>query len=168
MVLPAHHADANALDHAGRTPLCYAAQNGDTTTISFLLRAGADPKFDKSDRPVTNYAAINGKTGALKTLLGNGADIVGETGNWLITTLHVVIGRGHRDTALFILEQDKQNDLLERKNVWDKTVPHNACEKGDTILVQELLKKGADLRPLDNSSRSALHWASFSGVPPLI
>lgn len=64
------------LDRAGRSPLFYAALEGDTNEVKRLIRAGADVNLQdvNSDTPL-HFAAQEQKTEAARLLLEAGADI---------------------------------------------------------------------------------------------
>jgi ankyrin repeat protein len=73
-VLIANHADVNAKDKAGQTPLFAAVQGGQIKIIQMLIAAGAKPNLkDVKDNTVLNFA-IKTSPEMFKTLLAAGTD----------------------------------------------------------------------------------------------
>lgn len=74
------HADVNAKNGAGSTPLILAARNGRNDFVSMLLENGADPDAaDNDGRIAMHYASESGFTEIVKMLLMAGAKLI-ETG----------------------------------------------------------------------------------------
>ncbi|KAF5585412.1 ankyrin 3 [Fusarium pseudoanthophilum] len=74
--LIANGADIEARDEAGWTPLCLAAANGDTTTVSILLQKGADVEnCSKIGQAPLMYAAEVGSEDCMRLLISGGANV---------------------------------------------------------------------------------------------
>jgi hypothetical protein len=69
------HADVNAAQPDGATPLHWAVYRSDRETVSLLLAAGANPKAANREGSTPLWlASINGDAATLKALLKAGAD----------------------------------------------------------------------------------------------
>ncbi|PKK44822.1 hypothetical protein CI102_11857, partial [Trichoderma harzianum] len=70
-------ADANALGYLGKTPLLFAAQEGNESTFELLLKRGADPfaKCAGDKRTMLSWAAVNGHVKTAQFLIERGANM---------------------------------------------------------------------------------------------
>ena len=79
-----HGENINAAGRSGRTPLYYAALQGQNEVVSYLLEKGANPKIGagwKGNNTPLHVAAQNGNLACVQLLLNNGVpvDIINST-----------------------------------------------------------------------------------------
>ena len=76
--------------------------------------------------------------------------------------LHLAARAGTRETLELLMQYDKGGiNVQERFSLW--TPLFFAASEGHDDCVQELLKAGALLNTLDDSSHSAMYWAAWAG-----
>ncbi|MCE5231121.1 ankyrin repeat domain-containing protein [bacterium] len=145
-------ANINAKDPQGKTPLMYAAEYGHEGMTAFLIGKGADVKAsDRLGRTALHWAAMKGKTSVVKPLLTAGADInATET---------------QGKTPLDFARQYNQPEFAQMLEELGAGMPPLlfAAKSGDLKAVQDLLKKGADVKTRDDQGETALHLAVNGG-----
>ncbi|XP_058793737.1 E3 ubiquitin-protein ligase MIB2-like [Phymastichus coffea] len=101
--------DVDMRDNFGRTPLMYAAMNGNVGGVKFLLNEGADIEAIDYDNMTALYIAIiskmknaEEKLGAIQVLLGHGAN------------LQIKIAGDSSRTIFDALLKDKKNFVLAK------------------------------------------------------
>ncbi|KAL3991489.1 serine/threonine-protein phosphatase 6 regulatory ankyrin repeat subunit A-like [Oreochromis niloticus] len=67
------------------------------------------------------------------------------------TALHLACSKGHETSALLILEKISDRNLINCTNAALQTPLHVAARKGLTVVVQELLVKGASVLAVDEN-----------------
>lgn len=101
-VLIRHHAEVDAVDFYGRTPLHIASRQASSKAAFLLLKAGAEPNTSDDDgRSPAHYAASHGRREVIELLVGFGGDLTAVDGE-LETPLHRATREGQR-TAMDIL-----------------------------------------------------------------
>ncbi|POR36793.1 Pfs, ankyrin repeats & 6-phosphofructo-2-kinase [Tolypocladium paradoxum] len=155
-----HGAFFDRIDKAGRTPLHWAAQSGQSTTCSMLLDSqSVDHSAEDHDRQTPFwYALSNGQLQIMDQLLDVGVDIDGRN--------------KHGQTPLFwMAKEGKAADtiipkLLEHGSVINqadadgRTPLYWAAMEGNTAAVSILAEKGANVNQADSSGRTPLARAA--------
>jgi uncharacterized protein len=101
----------DTLDREGRTPLFYAARDGDTAIVAELLRHGANVNAkDKNLKTALHFAANEYQPEVAKLLLANGANVDAQDVNGNTPLSNAVFdsrGRGQMITALLSFHANK-------------------------------------------------------------
>jgi ankyrin repeat protein len=106
----------DALDEAGRTPLFYAAKDGDSAIVNQLIRHGANPNAqDKSLETPLHFAAREYQLEASQSLIESGAnpnaqDTHGNTPLWRA----VFESRGRSDMIKLLLSAGANKSLKNK------------------------------------------------------
>lgn len=138
-----------------QNPMLNASRDGDTAEIERLLANGLDPNTsDAFNNTPLSIAAHFGQTDAAKLLLNKGANIDGIRGQ--MTPLQCAIYGGHHDTANVLLSNNADPDLTDDYGMSALTI---AAQKGDSKMVEALLKAGANIEHADNNGWRPLHSA---------
>ncbi|MFW5808385.1 MAG: ankyrin repeat domain-containing protein [Spirochaetota bacterium] len=148
-------------DKGGALPIHHAAYKGREDVVRYLavfghndVNAHTNNRYAPLDR-----AAINGHTGIVRYLVSRGARINHSFINGE-TALHLSVYSGNSDTVGVLLENDgTQVNIQENRGF---TPLHYAAYYGHTIIVSQLLGRGADPsrrsrageRPVDLAQRS--------------
>jgi ankyrin repeat protein len=115
-LLLAHHANVNARNRGGTTPLCYAAAGGPADLTSLLLADGADVNArDNGGDTALHAAALHGHKDAVQLLLEHSANINAKNSRGH-TPRDEANRRGHEDIVQLLTMKakgstaDGQND----------------------------------------------------------
>lgn len=129
-----HGADIETIDSNGRTPLMWAATNGNAELAEMLLECNADPRVGNNrGRTALHLAAENNQLQVVRQLLKHGADPSAVSdGGW--TPLHNAAQNGHEDIVQLLLERSK-------------------------IGAKDTVDPNAELY----NGMTPLHWAAFNG-----
>uniref|UniRef100_A0A087X510 Uncharacterized protein n=1 Tax=Poecilia formosa TaxID=48698 RepID=A0A087X510_POEFO len=143
----------NTTDSKGRTPLHAAAFSDHVECISLLLSHGA--KANAVDalahKTPLMMAALNGQTNAVEVLVSSGKTDLSLQDVDRNTALHLACSKGHETSALLILEKISDRNLINCTNAALQTPLHVAARMGLTVVVQELLEKGASVLAVDEN-----------------
>ena len=182
--------DINSRDSDGRTPLGWAAENGDPRCINALIEAGAQVNsFDgkmlvlygstvsaeekkakaqsgayngaPTDSPL-HRAARHRSPANVKALINAGADIdARQKCEPERTALHIAARAGFPMTVSALLNAGAN---VAAKDYYGFTALHLAAESGSPATIRVLLRAGADTVAQCNwFGRTALHQAAASG-----
>jgi ankyrin repeat protein len=158
----AHGADVNARDAKGATALMYAAIYGDLECVNLLLDKGADPN-SSNDLGINPLMWAASDLGKVRTLIVHGAGVNARS-NYGYTALSVAAASpGNLPTVLLLLNKGADVKAVDKDGVGALWL---ACARGDSQIVEELLRRGAD--PNEKHLRlteTALMWASKLNRP---
>lgn len=146
----------NATDSKGRTPLHAAAFSDHVECISLLLSHGAQANTVDTFTCKTPLmmAALNGQTNAVEVLVSSGKTDLSLQDLNRNTALHLACSKGHETSALLILEKISDRNLINCTNAALQTPLHVAARMGLTVVVQELLGKGASVLAVDENGHT--------------
>ena len=150
------------LDSSGRTPLSWAACNGNHSIAQMLIERGAslDTRDSEYGNTPLHYAALKGHEKVVKLLLLNRANIDDRLGG--STALSLAAARGHKGVVAMLL--DKNSDTSLRDMHYGCSPLHLAASYGHREVVSLLLNSRADVNAVDHSNyRTPLHYAILGG-----
>ncbi len=160
--LLAHGADVNARDAKGATALMYAAIYGDLDCMKLLLDKGADPNAS-NDLGINALMWAASDLGKVRALVAHGANVNARS-SFGYTALSVAAASpGNLPTVLLLLGKGADVRAVDKDGVGPLWL---ACARGDSQIVEELLRHGAD--PNETHLRlteTALMWASKMNRP---
>ena len=157
-LLLANGADINAQDKYGSTPLMWAIERGYTDIVNFLIQRGANLNLkDKShDQTALMLAVRKGYIDIVNIFLNDGADVNTKTDEG-DTLLRMAISNEHPETALLLIQNGADVNFIEKASYI--TPLWLAAGRGQTQVVELLLKYGADLNAKDKCGRTPLKRA---------
>ena len=133
----------NIVDINSRTALMFAAANGHTETVSFLIDKGADILItDLNGKTALMFAAENGHTEIVSFLIGKGADIL-ITDSKGKTALMFAASNGHLEVVRLLVNKAlelKNIDYINLKNTEGSTALDLANNSNRMNVVQLFLK----------------------------
>ncbi|XP_071368602.1 serine/threonine-protein phosphatase 6 regulatory ankyrin repeat subunit A, partial [Centroberyx affinis] len=143
----------NTTDSKGRTSLHAAAFSDHVECVSLLLAHGAQANTVDTHTHSTPLmmAALNGQTNAVEVLVSSAKADLTLQDNHRNTALHLACSKGHETSALLILEKLSDRNLINSTNAALQTPLHVAARNGLTVVVQELLGKGASVLAVDEN-----------------
>uniref|UniRef100_A0A8C1D511 Ankyrin repeat domain 28b n=1 Tax=Cyprinus carpio carpio TaxID=630221 RepID=A0A8C1D511_CYPCA len=144
----------NSTDSKNRTPLHAAAFTDHVECLQLLLGQNAQVNcVDAGGKTPLMMAAENGQTNAVEVLVSSAkADLTLQDAN-KNTALHLACSKGHETSALLILEKITDRNLINSTNAALQTPLHVAARNGLTVVVQELLAKGASVLAVDENGK---------------
>ncbi|KAL3135087.1 hypothetical protein ABBQ32_008032 [Trebouxia sp. C0010 RCD-2024] len=164
--LIAKGANLHTRNQDGTTPLHQAATCGNQDIVTVLLSRGADPTSqDKNAYMPHHDAASRGQLRALAALLRDKRTPVNDGVHEGLTALHLAASEDNHEVINVLLAHAA--DVDKRSYVNGRTALHYAASWGNVHAVRSLLEGGASIRALDNTGRTALHWAVYAPIKPL-
>ena len=154
-LFPRETTDAANID--GMTALHFAAQNGNTAIVKYLVEHGADVKAQDTllSRSAIHFAAENGNLECVKYLAEQNADLLDKDSHGA-TALHYAAKSNHLDVVKYLVS--KKIDYTA-KDVRGWTAMHYAAYGGSIDVVRYLLAKGLNINELNQSGRTPLFFA---------
>uniref|UniRef100_A0A9J7Y3M3 Ankyrin repeat domain 28 n=2 Tax=Cyprinus carpio TaxID=7962 RepID=A0A9J7Y3M3_CYPCA len=149
-----HKTEGNTFSplHCAVTPLHAAAFTDHVECLQLLLGHNAQVNcVDAGGKTPLMMAAENGQTNAVEVLVSSAkADLTLQDAN-KNTALHLACSKGHETSALLILEKITDRNLINSTSAALQTPLHVAAKNGLTVVVQELLAKGASVLAVDEN-----------------
>lgn len=147
-------ADDRARDASGATPIVRAAERGSLQALAALLEVPCPPLDLGNHRNETplNVAALKGHSDCVAIIVANETDLAHRADLEGFTPLHsAVVGRHHAVVNLLIGELD-----LDAQNRYGQTPLHLAARTSDHLLVNALLRAGANPNLTDDRGLTPL------------
>jgi len=161
-VLLSRKCDPKIQTIGGNLALHMAAENGDLSIVSALVRADRDSvnaKDQKGDTPA-HLALHNGHNTVLQFLIKEGCDLLNAVDNDGWTLLHTAARKGDMQTAIDLLTS--KPELINQQTKSGLTALILAAANGHLDLMNFLLEQNADIELYDNNGASVLHFAAHS------
>ena len=153
-------ASVDRVDSSGRTPLCNASFNGNTSVVRLLLRHGANVNFsDPMGQSPLMFAARHGHGDIVYLLVNCGAS-VNHCADDGCTALRSAASGGHTDVVSVLLKHGAEVDLADDDK---RTALRGASWGGHGDVVEMLLLHGAKPNLADKEGRTALIAAAYMG-----
>lgn len=155
-------AEIDVQNDAGATPLMWSVDRGYSSIVRTLLKAGCN--VDVSDFAGTSTlhkAVLNGNLEIVGELLQKTKDFNPKTTDEGLTPLHTAALHGRLDILTFLISHDSCD--VNARSHRNATALHKASSRGYNLMVEALLERGAQVDPIDWSSRTPLYWACFHG-----
>lgn len=154
--------DINTLNKEGLSALTVAAFDGHLSIVERLLKLDAD-KY-KTDKQCVNalYAAVqNGHTDVVRCLLEWGYELrnIGNKN----TPFHAAAIGNRTEILELLFEAFPDEKNFDTTNIDGVTPLYMACEKGHVGVVDQLIKKGANVNTSNRHTVSPLNIASQNG-----
>jgi ankyrin repeat protein len=157
--------DPNVPDHQGRTPLGWAACQGDVETVEWLLtRRGIQVNAaNQNGQPPLWLAAWHGHIQVVRLLLQcRDIDINQGWGGYVPPLLAAIIA-GHPDVAMTLLACGERLEInaqtYQKESALSLAARYGHLQVVDTILQDQR----ADRNSVDDEGRTALWWAAHEG-----
>lgn len=150
----------NEKDNLERTPLHWAARNGNLEVLKLLLEKNADVNLIDKDKCTPLVLALyNEKRDVVKVLIDAGTD-VNLSNIFAMSALHYTIRFKYAIESALII--NKGADLNAK--IYDgKTSVHLACQGGRSEILKILLEKGAKADLKDSGGNYPIHNAVYFG-----
>jgi ankyrin repeat protein len=162
--------DPNILDHQGRTPLGWAACQGDVDTVEWLLtRRGIQVNAaNQNEQPPLWLAAWHGHIQVVRLLLQcRDIDINQGWGGYVPPLLAAIIA-GHLDVAMTLLACGERLEInaqtYQKESALSLAARYGHLQVVDTILQDQR----ADRNIVDDEGRMALWWAAHEGQTTVV
>ncbi|KAK4144967.1 ankyrin repeat-containing domain protein [Dichotomopilus funicola] len=157
----------NHTNNAKSTPLHAAASKGHLSVVQLLLNHSATvaTRIPSGFTPL-HSACVNGHAAVVSLLLRRGADPTSRaTDGWAPFTS--AASNGHTDVVSLLLDQ-RPALLDSARNAAGWTALGIAARQGWIGTVQELLRRGADLRVANDKGFTPLHGAAERGFRAIV
>ncbi len=145
---------------SGWTALQWAAYNGKTNCLGYLLSQGADINTNHSMYRLTPLllAVMGGNEEAMMILASNGADInITDNNGW--SPLHYACRDGYTDALSKMLDFNPEINLKVQSGY---TALMLAAYNGEYEICELLVNKGADIRIESEEEKSAIDYATLN------
>jgi hypothetical protein len=153
------------LDQFRRTPLWWAAKNGQLHEVERLLAQGANPNTPDIDGEAPLHAAARwGRVAVVEALLAHGADPRVKS-LYGLTALHISVLEAQADTTRALLRYRADVNV---RDLFGKSPLHDAVLRGNLELIALLLEAGADPMATDDSGTTPLVLAARAGSAALM
>ena len=153
-------AKADEAGENGSTPMMWAAYEGHSSVVAYLIAMGANVKAtDKDDTTPLHNAAARGHCEIIAALLSKGANAkaLDDKG---ITPLHWAAAGDYPD-AIQAFTQKRVSANMQGAN--GKTALHYAALYGHPAAIRALIEGGADVNRADKNKFVPLHNAAKEG-----
>ena len=147
---------SDAANNDGMTALHFAAQNGNTEIVKYLIENGADIKAQDLvlSRSAIHFAAENGNLDCVKYLTEKDAELQ-DKDSYGATAFHYAAMSNNLEVVKFLVS--KKMDYTA-KDVRGWTAMHYAAYGGSIDVVKYLLAKGLNINERNKSGRTPLFF----------
>lgn len=149
------------------TGLHWAAINNRLSIVEYLLKQGADPNFKSSQLNATplHWAARYGYVYIVDYLLKNSDADATLRDDQGFNVLHLAVTSSNIMLVCYILYFVVDTGLIDVdcRDLQNRTPLIWAAYQGDPLTVSILLKFGANVKLVDDSGFTALHWGVVKG-----
>lgn len=149
------------------TGLHWAAINNRLSIVEYLLKQGADPNFKSSQLNATplHWAARYGYVYIVDYLLKNSDADATLRDDQGFNVLHLAVTSSNIMLVCYILYFVVDTGLIDVdcRDLQNRTPLIWAAYQGDPLTVSMLLKFGANVKLVDDSGFTALHWGVVKG-----
>jgi ankyrin repeat protein len=153
-------APARGPDTLGRSPLWWAAREGNVEQIRLLTEGSRELDLADVDGETPLHAATrSGSTAAVHELASRGADL-DRASLYGVTPLMLAAASGRTEVAVALLEAGASPNA---RDLFGKTALHDAALHGNRPLTNRLLEFGADPRIANEGGTTPLHLAAGRG-----
>jgi ankyrin repeat protein len=153
-------ANAQSPDALGRTPLWWAAREGNVDQIRLMTEGPGELDLADVDGETPLHAATrSGSTAAVRALISRGADL-NRASLYGVTPLMLAAVSDRTEVAVELLEAGASPNA---RDLFGKTALHDAALHGNRPLTNRLLEFGADPRIANVGGNTALHLAAGRG-----
>ncbi|HSQ09649.1 MAG TPA: ankyrin repeat domain-containing protein, partial [Burkholderiaceae bacterium] len=158
-------ASARGPDTLGRTPLWWAAREGDVKKIRLLTEGSRTLDLADVDGETPLHAATrSGNTAAVHELASRGADL-DRASVYGVTPLMLAAASGRTELAVALLEAGASPNA---RDLFGKTALHDAALHGNRLLTNRLLESGADPRIANDGGTTPLQLAGRRGHETIV
>lgn len=154
-LLPRDANDAANVD--GMTALHFAAQNGDTAIVQYLVEHGANinAQDEIMSRTAIHFAAEQGNLDCIKYLTEHGANLQ-DKDSIGATAFHYAVKSNKLEVAKYLVSKKVDYNA---KDVRGWTAMHYAAYGNSVDIVKYLLAKGLNINEKNKSGRTPLFFA---------
>jgi len=147
----------DAVDKDGMTALLFAANNGNTEVIRYLLENGADIKAHDTrlERSAIHFAVESGNLECVKFLSEHGANML-DRDIYGATALHYAAEKNNLEVIKYLVSK-KMDYTAKDARGW--TAMHYAACGGSIDVIRYFLAKGLNINELNQSGRTPLFFA---------
>ena len=150
-------ADVNARDEFGWTPLHYATKKSDLHIVKLLIAKGAQINAKDKDSRTPLFGAVHTSLKIVKAIVQSGADVNAKD---LYGYTPLIWAAASRDADSAIIDFLISAGANVNSRGWRGRTPlHWAAAKGNAGVARLLLRKGADLKIMDDDKSTALDLA---------
>ncbi|XP_064122353.1 uncharacterized protein LOC135226590 [Macrobrachium nipponense] len=142
------------------TPLHYAAKQGNTKVMEFLIGKNANVKAKTNDnQQPLHFAALFGGKEGIGYLIGKGAEVNAQTSSLGLSPLHIAVANDHVEATQALIEKGAVTNIKDNSGL---TPLHMAVAgNGDTIDIL-LQDDNLDLNAAAEHGLTPLHYAARS------
>lgn len=155
---------ALAQDAQGRTPLWWAAREGNAEQVRAIATRAAIDQADFDGETPLHAAVRAGSATIVSELLDRGAD-PNRAALYGVTPLMLAAAHGRTEVATVLIQRGANPNA---RDLFGKTALHDAALRSNRRLTDALLERGADPRIADDAGNTALHLAARRGDDKIV
>jgi len=166
-ILSLDKVNINSKDKVGRTPLHYAARNGNLEIVELLIKYGAKVSSSSitNEEPL-HEAVYKGHLEVAKFLLDKGAKV--NSGSYRGYPIHMAIDKGDYDMLVMLIKEGADVNAKMSEKLFSLRPLHIAAMKGFLKIAKLLLNKGAEVDVEDLVNKTPLYYALMNGHTEMV